>query len=448
MKLVARVLVLLTLLTMAVGIAQRSPCYKTGWDGTGKQQYNHLCYSDIPFMYYGRGFLQHQTPYKDTSAGNPGLEYPPVAGAAMETAALVANKIAGHDMKSGARWFYNVTTWFLLAFAAITVLALIGLAGRRPWDAALFALAPGLLLSGTINWDLMAVGLATAGMLAWARDKPLTAGILLGLGSSTKLYPAFLLVPLLVLCWRAGRMRQWSRTLFGALAAWLVVNLPVMLVAPQGWKYFWTYNYNRAVDYGSIWYAFKHWWGWEPTQLSVVIIALLGAGWLGVALLGLMSRRRPRLAQLAFLTIAVFILLNKVYSPQNVLWLIPLAALARPRWRDFLVWQSCEAVYYVAIWYFLVWQAGPSNGNTRGLPDNFYVYALVIHVAGTVYMMVQVIRDILDPRRDPVRAGGIEDDPAGGVLADSPDVWAWAQPAAHRLGDRHGDVSEAELVAG
>jgi hypothetical protein len=44
-----------------------------------------------------------------------------------------------------------------------------------------------------------------------------------------------------------------------------------------------------------------------------------------------------------------------------------------------------------------------------------------------------------------VRAGGAGDDPAGGVLADAPDVWAWAQPAAHRLG-RYGEVSEAELV--
>jgi uncharacterized membrane protein len=332
-----------------------------------------------------------------------------------------------------------------MAFALITVLALIGLAGRRPWDAALFALAPGLLLSGTINWDLIGVGLATAGMLAWSRQKHLTAGILLGLGSSAKLYPAFLLIPLLVLCWRAGRMREWSTALAGTLAGWLAANLPVMLMAPQGWKYFWTYNYNRSIDYGSIWYAFKHWWGWQPEYLSVVIIALLGAGWLGVALLGLMSSRRPRYAQLAFLTIAVFILLNKVYSPQYVLWLIPLAALARPRWRDFLIWQSCEVVYYLAIWYFLVWQAGPSNGNTRGLPDNFYVYALLIHLGGTIFLMVQVVRDVLNPHRDPVRALGDVDDPAGGVLEDTPDVWAWGQPAAHRLG-RFGEVSEAELV--
>src|SRR5438270_11312736 len=31
---VARVLVLLTLLTLGIGVAQRSPCYSTAWNGT------------------------------------------------------------------------------------------------------------------------------------------------------------------------------------------------------------------------------------------------------------------------------------------------------------------------------------------------------------------------------------------------------------------------------
>ena len=72
----------------------------------------------------------------------------------------------------------------------------------------------------------------------------------------------------------------------------------------------------------------------------------------------------------------------------------------------------------------------------------------MIHLGGIVYMMVQIVRDILDPRRDPVRADGIDDDPAGGALADSPDVWAWAQPRSHRASHGTGGASaEPELAA-
>ena len=65
-----------------------------------------------------------------------------------------------------------------------------------------------------------------------------------------------------------------------------------------------------------------------------------------IAVLALTAPRRPRLAQLAFLIVAAFILTNKVYSPQFVIWLIPLLALARPRWRDFLIWQGIEGLHW------------------------------------------------------------------------------------------------------
>ena len=70
---------------------------------------------------------------------------------------------------------------------------------------------------------------------------------------------------------------------------------------------------------------------------------IFGAWCLGVLVLGLRAPETPRLAQLGFLIVVGFLLVNKVYSPQYVLWLLPLAALARPRWRDQLIWQARRA---------------------------------------------------------------------------------------------------------
>ncbi len=66
----------------------------------------------------------------------------------------------------------------------------------------------------------------------------------------------------------------------------------------------------------------------------------------------------PRLAQLGFLVVVGFLLVNKVYSPQYVLWLLPLAVIARPRWRDQLIWQGGEVFYFVMVWWYLGGDAG------------------------------------------------------------------------------------------
>ena len=80
--------------------------------------------------------------------------------------------------------------------------------------------------------------------------------------------------------------------------------------------------------------------------------------------LGLRAPATPRLAQLGFLVVAGFLLVNKVYSPQYVLWLLPLAVLARPRWRDQLVWQAGEVAYFARVWWYLGGDLEP--GRRRG----------------------------------------------------------------------------------
>ena len=69
------------------------------------------------------------------------------------------------------------------------------------------ALAPALVFPAFTNWDLAAAAFAALAFLAWSRRKPWLAGVLLGLGVTTKLYPVLFLVPLLALCLRAGRIR-------------------------------------------------------------------------------------------------------------------------------------------------------------------------------------------------------------------------------------------------
>ncbi len=422
-----RVVLALACLTFVLGMVQKTPCVEQDWAG-GSTRYAELCYSDAPYLYTDRGFAERLVPYTDTGGRYQALEYPVVIGYFAYGATLVTHALSGWpDVSARAAvppdqvyaqpgvaqesWLYFKVTAVLLApFALLSAWFLAGTHRGRPWDAALFAAAPVLALSALINWDLLAVAALTGALWAWSRGRPVLSGVLIGLGTATKLYPLFLLGALLVVCVRRARLRTFARTAVAAAAAWLVVDAPAMLLDFDQWKAFWSFNSDRGADLGSLWLV----WEQAGHQVSTGVInhvswVLFGAVCVGVLVLGLAARRTPRVAQLAFLVVVGFLVVNKVYSPQYVLWLLPLAVLARPRWRDVLVWQAGEIFYFVAVWFYLGGFTAPA---ATGAPDRTYWLAIVVRVAAELYLAAMVVRDILAPWHDPVRADGLTDDPA------------------------------------
>ncbi|WP_212912836.1 glycosyltransferase family 87 protein [Streptomyces sp. TS71-3] len=423
-----RVIALVMLGMFALGMVQKFPCYDSAWFFGASSQYTHACYSDVPHLFQGRGFADGLVPYFDRLPGDMDyLEYPVLTGVFMEVASWLTP--GGGAMQHREQVYWLVNSGMLMICAAFVAVCVTRTHRRRPWDGLLVALAPAFALTATINWDLLAVALTAGAMLMWARERSLAFGVLLGLATAAKLYPVLLLGPLLLLCWRAGAWRQFRNAFMGTVVAWLAVNLPVLLLAPEGWAKFYTFSQERGVDFGSFWLILTQQMTNPPdtAMVNTLAMVLMGAACVGIAVLVFTAPRRPRFAQLAFLVVAAFVLTNKVYSPQYVLWLIPLAALARPRWRDFLIWQACETAYFLGIWMYLAYTT--SGDKHRGLPMDGYHLAIAVHLLGTLYLCALVVRDALLPERDPVRRSG-DDDPSGGVLDGAKDAFVLGQ-AAH-----------------
>jgi uncharacterized membrane protein len=421
-----RVLVALTMLTFSIGFVMKAPCRRHSW--ANHYQYTRLCYSDVYALYFSEGIADGKIPYVD----HP-VEYPVVIGGLMWAAG---------ELSDDAADFYDVTAVLLLVCAVATTVLTARTAGRRPWDAALVALAPGLVLHGTTNWDLAAVALAAAGLWSWSRRQPALAGLWLGLAVATKLYPVLFLVGLFFLCWRAARLREWVEATAVAGMTTALVYAPVILTARSftfdackgdatvpvtqpAWLKFFTLNRCRGADWDSLPYAYQHVTGRtisltalnRVTGLAViVVIALVGA-------LVMLAPRRPRVPQVLFLLVAGFLLANKVNSPQYTVWLIPLAALARPRWPAFLAWQGAELVVLFTRFYFFVHVGDAAHGIEGG----WFVSAVLLRDALLAVLMALVVREVLHPYQDVVRRDG-EDDPAGGVLDGALDR---ADRAAH-----------------
>lgn len=425
-----RVLILIAVMTFALGLVQKKPCYDGAWFGVGSQ-YSKACYSDMPHLYQGRGFADGTVPYfeKTPDEGMEYLEYPVLTGGVMYFAGVVAREF-GDDLEAEKKWFVMINALMMMACAVVMVVAVARTSGRRFWDAAIVAAAPVLALNGIINWDMVAVAITAVAMMAWARRNVVLAGILIGLATAAKLYPVLLLGPLLLLCLRAGKLVEFAKVAGAALVAWLVVNLPIMLEPTdggfkirEGWKLFYTFSQERGADFGSLWLILQQRGeAMDIDTLNAWVSGLLIAMAIGIGALALCAPRRPRFAQLAFLIVAAFLFTNKVYSPQYVLWLLPLVVLARPRWRDVLIWQACEVIYFLGVWLYIESYAGGEG--SKGLSQNAYHVVILIHLLGILYISALVVRDILWPDRDPVRRDG-SDDPSGGVLDRAPDVLAF-----------------------
>jgi uncharacterized membrane protein len=430
-----RVVLAITFVVFALGMLQKGPCVQQHWAG-GNQRYAEMCYSDLPYLYVDRGFAERVLPYSDTGGRYPALEYPVGIGYFAYDAALLTQGLRGWPDVSGRAsvpvdklyqqpgvgpesWLYFQVTAVLLApFALLSAWFLVGAHRGRPWDAMAFAASPALLLAGLINWDLLAVACVAGALWAWSRGKPLLTGIFIGLGVATKLYPVFLLGALFCVCLRRRRMGAFAIAATAAAAAWLAMNLPAMLYGFDQWKAFWTFNAARGADLGSLWLIWQqagHRIG--PHTIDVWSWLIFAAICVAILVLAMTARRVPRWPQLAFLVVTGFLLVNKVYSPQYVLWLLPLAVLARPRWRDLLIWQAGEAFYFGMVWLYL---GGYTASSASGAPDHAYWVAIVVRVAAELYLAARVVVDIWTPWRDPVRADGLTDDPADAFAGPAP----------------------------
>jgi hypothetical protein len=83
--------------------------------------------------------------------------------------------------------------------------------------------------------------------------------------------------------------------------------------------------------------------------------------------------------------------------------------LARPRWRDLLVWQAGEVLYFAMVWFYL---GGYTASATSGGQDRLYSLAILIRVTAEVYLAAVVVRDVLRPEHDPARPpGDLDGDP-------------------------------------
>ncbi|BBX28425.1 glycosyltransferase family 87 protein [Mycolicibacterium alvei] len=466
-----RVMFVIAVVFLALGYTSKAACLQTTGSGTAGQRvanwennraYYELCYSDTVPLYTAELLNQGKFPYKSSwvendATGKPRMqydgspairymEYPVLTGlyqyASMSLAKTYTalTKLVSVPLVAEVVMFFNISAFGLALAWLATIWATSRMAGRRVWDAALVAGSPIVIFQVFTNFDALATATAAGAMLAWARRKPVWAGALIGIGVAVKLYPLLLFIPLVLLGLRSGRLREVGRTALTAVVTWLVINLPIMVLFPRGWSEFFRLNTRRGDDMDSLYNvvkSFSDWRGFDPdlgfwqppTVLNTVTAVLFAACCIAIGYIALTAPQRPRLAQLAFLVVAAFLLTNKVWSPQFSLWLVPLAVLALPHRRILLAWMTIDALVWVPRMLYLYGEAN------KGLPEQWFTTTVLLRDIAVILLCALIIRQIYRPELDLVRHGGRIDDPTGGVFDRAPDHpprWLpdWLRPSA------------------
>jgi hypothetical protein len=267
--------------------------------------------SDLKTLFFSHRLAHDPLPYVDVR-----IEYPVLIGLFMTAVAAITH---------GLHEYLLVSSIGLWICAAGTTCALWNVSRQAAWC---FALSPLLLVYSLLNWDLEAIFLMALGWLAWTRNRYATAAALMTLGVFTKLYPVFLLFfcgVALVRRRRDGLATTGDLARFGAaaLVAGAVVNVPFMILALHNWSYFWTYNSGRTehADLLSWLGPLEH----APASTANDVLAAVVAVSVVVGVRAIWRRGSP--VHVAAVAVFVYMVFQKVNSPQYTLWLVVYAAI-------------------------------------------------------------------------------------------------------------------------
>jgi uncharacterized membrane protein len=343
-----------------------------------------LCYTDIRLLYRTESLQTDRLPYVEPCTPRekrPCDEYPVLTMYMMWLAAVVTSSPVG---------FFSTSVFLLSIAAAVVAVCLYLMVGRR---ALYFALAPTLLLYGFMNWDLVAVALATGATLAFLSGRHRASGILIGLGAAAKGYPALLLAAFVADRLAEGDRSGAFRVGLASVVTWLTVNVPFIIAGREGWLEFFEFNARRRPDVDSLWsigcgaLRVEEGVPCDATRLvNILSVGLMAA--LAMFLWWIRSKRDRRWPRwtFAFPLLILFLLTNKVYSPQYSLWLLPWIALALPRFGLvpptflFAAFEATELAVFVTRFLWLDQPLGASSLSGFDLAILARAFMLVVFI--------------------------------------------------------------------
>ncbi|MHB1956385.1 MAG: glycosyltransferase 87 family protein [Sulfobacillus sp.] len=259
----------------------------------------HYSYADVVALYGARRLFLHTIPYFQNV-----IEYPVLIGLYMSIMSYLPTF-----------WGYFIGSDFgLLAAFVLTLYPLWRARGAKvAWW---LSLSPLLAVYSVLNWDLLGIMCWAWAIWTFEQKRYQRAGLWIGIGIAVKFFPIVMVPYFAAWLWQHHRT-QLKPFLGGVALTGIGINLPFALFAENGWSEFFTYNSGRPPDPGI--YQWLMQMGWLHLS-GVNLVSALATVAGGVVLLWLMMRYQWNPVGVVAAALAWWLLCNKVYSPQYMLW--------------------------------------------------------------------------------------------------------------------------------
>jgi hypothetical protein len=375
-------------------------------------------YGDVRFYEnWANMITNHQVPYRDFR-----IEYPPLALPALAMPIYLRKLFGYHG--TYFEWFRLELLVIGLAIQVVMAYALAALrASRRGAYAALCVAGLGPALLGPIalaRYDYWPTLFAVAAVAALAARRPTLACGLIAAGAAAKVFPIVLLPLALIELWRRGRARAVARGLAVTVVVLVAIVGPFAAIAPDGLRWALHRQLSRPMQVealGAAFYGIAH----AVADMHVHVVKSAGsdnivgrgpdlvASVLGIVMVVVLlavyrlywrsAGTREQLVVACAAAVTAYVALSKVFSPQYLVWLIPLVPLARNR--------VATALLVVAVAMTQLWEpykyADFFRFNSTYLTSLLLVRDLV--VVGLLAVLVRGLRSERHAEQlDPVRA--------------------------------------------
>jgi uncharacterized membrane protein len=320
---------------------------------------------------YASNIMNGQMPYRDF-----GLEYPPLSLLFFILPRLLADSWLFYS------YFFQIEVLICACLGLWITYRIAQRTGQSPWKLmapytlAIVAIGP---ITGQ-QYDIFPAIMLLGSLYFFWQGKHKTSWVLMTLGVLTKLFPAVLAPLYLIIYLRERRFRTLAEGVISAALVCLVVLLPFLVTGPDNLMSLVTYHTARGLQVESTYSSFLllgnslgfnlaemefNYGSWNLNGTAAHILASFSSGFQLVVLLlcywYIWTRLRPGRIQIAelnsfaLLLISALLFTSKILSPQYIIWLLPVIALAATRWR-FTVWgvfvAACLMTYFIFPVYY------------------------------------------------------------------------------------------------